>query len=751
MSKALRTVATIAGAAALIATGVGAVAVAGSALAATAGTVATIATITAGVAGIGAQITAPKPVARGSITNVIIASEPPRPCLLGRTYFAGVLRHQTGYGPTLKKVPNPYLWQVMVYSGVGPVQGLVEAQFDFKTIPSYYNTFYVIDSQLGARPEASALVPPLSAPAPNWGANHKLNGNAAIGWNFKFDKDGKRFASGVPVIGAIWDGVKVYDPRLDSTRPGGSGTHRIDDETTWTFSANPALHAGVYAYGRYENGVKTFGIGIPDDGIDWAAVAAWANDCDTNSWEVSGVIFEGGPDAGAGQRKRNLDDICQAGAGRWLMAGAVLSFDWQRPRVPLATFTDADIDEAGGDLVTLQSFRDRFNTVRPQFTDPDNNWQQVTAEPIVGSTYLTEDGQPKERAWPLNLVAGDGTQAGQLAAYAMADSREIGPITLTFGAEWRQYRPGDCLRWESDATGLESDLVIVQRSFDPATLKVTFTFKGETDGKHAFALGKTAVPPPTAIIGQTGEERDGVAAGTVLNPEDFVVNAVVNFSVQADAANVTTTTLPIVRQFLAFVGTTDVTTDVDWAVESATAGITATIGLNTGVLSLDVADANGTIVVSATYEGTKHFPPPVTVTRIRASGIDGGGSGSSFFSDGTWTNINSTSYVTVTDNGAIVQSNGSGELDFSASASYTGLGAARIKAQYSTDGISFTDAGSPATGTATTGGDDGFVSLTVNQTGLTPSTDYYVRLQAQRTAGSGMLEWIDPFFSVSQP
>lgn len=507
MSKVLRTVGKIAGTVALVS----------SVALGPMSPVTVIAASVAAVANIGAQITAPKPVARGSITQVTLAAEPPRPFLLGRTYFAGVRRHQTGYGATRKKVPNPYLWAVDVFSGVGPVHGLVAPQFDFAAIGSYYTGFYGIDSQLGARPEGTALVPPLNAPATNWTSAHKLSGNAAIGWNFLFDKDGKVFASGTPVTGAIWDGNLVYDPRLDSTRPGGSGSCRLGNEATYVYSKTPALYAGTYAYGYYDNGERVMGIGIPADGIDWQAVAAWANDCETNEWEASGVIFEGGPDAGPGQRKRNLNDICMAGAGRWLMAGAVMSFDWQRPRVPLATFTDSDIDEDGGDLVTLQSFRDRFNVVRPQYTDPDSNWQQITAEPIAGSTYVTEDGQRKVRAWPLNLVA-KADQAGQIATYAMADSREVGPITLTFGPEWREYRPGDCLRWESDETGFEGDLVIVSRSFDPGTLKVTFTFKGETPGKHPFALGKTAVPPPTAIIGQTGQQRDAVAARNV-NPQ----------------------------------------------------------------------------------------------------------------------------------------------------------------------------------------------------------------------------------------
>jgi len=164
MSKALKTIGTIAAGVALVATGVGAVAGAG-ALAATAGSVATYASLAATAAQIGSRITAKPPPARGSITQTIIAAEPPRPYPMGETYSAGVLRHRVGYGAERKKVPNPYLWGVRVYSGVGPIQSMGTPYFDFETIGSYYNGFYGIDTQLGEVPEATALVPPLSAPA----------------------------------------------------------------------------------------------------------------------------------------------------------------------------------------------------------------------------------------------------------------------------------------------------------------------------------------------------------------------------------------------------------------------------------------------------------------------------------------------------------------------------------------------------------------------------------------------------------
>lgn len=466
------------------------------------------------------QITAPKPVARGSATNVIIDAEPPRPYLIGESYSAGVLRHRVGYGPTLKKVPNPFLWEVKVFSGVGPVDALVEEQFDFAPIGSYYSGFYSSVSQLGLRPEPAALVPPLNAPAPGWDSASKLSGCAAIGGNYKFDKDGKVFASGAPVHGAIWRGEKVYDPRLDSTYPGGSGSCRLGDEDTYVYSDLPPLHAGTYAYGRFEDGIKIFGLGLAEDGIDWAAIVDWANDCEANGWGCHGTIYEGGRGANLQeQRLRNLDDICAAGGGRWLSAGAVLSFDWHRPRVALATLTDDDLLEDGGSATAVQSIRNRMNGVRPQYISPDHNWEQITANEIVGSTYRTEDGTPLTQTWALNLVK-TPEQAGELASYALVDSREIGPIELSAKAAWRFYRPGETITLDSELLGYTGPAVILQRDLDPQTFAVRLTLKSETPAKHDFALGKVADPPPTPIIGQTQEDRDGAAAGA-QNPPGY--------------------------------------------------------------------------------------------------------------------------------------------------------------------------------------------------------------------------------------
>jgi len=502
----------------LVATGIGAAGGFGlSAKAlATIATVGKIATVTSAVASVGAQLTAPKPIARGSAAQVVIDIEPPRPYIVGQVMTGGVMRHDVAYGATLKKVPNPFRWQVRVLSGVGPIQGIVGEYFDFALIDNgYFGGFFNSVQNLGTRPQTTALVPPFGA-APGWTTSSRLSGCAHVGLNFKFDREGKVFASGLPIYTALCEGEKVYDPRQDSTYPGGSGACRAGVESTYVYSRNPACHAVTYALGRFQNGVRVFGLGQPVDTLDMAAIVDWANDCDSNAWTVNMILTEGGTGANLReQRVRNLDDLCAAGGARWYQAGGLLSFDWHRPRLALATLTDDDILEAGGGTDAVQTVRDRMNGVRPQYVSPDHNWQQITAAEIVGSTYRTEDGGAKlTQVYPLNGVT-NAAQAGELAAYAMTDSREIGPMDLQAKASWRFYRPGDCIEIDSSLVAYDGLAVINQRSLNPQSLAVSLSLKSETPGKHDFALGKVASPPPTPTLLQTTEERDLLAAAAI--------------------------------------------------------------------------------------------------------------------------------------------------------------------------------------------------------------------------------------------
>lgn len=87
---------------------------------------------------------------------------------------------------------------------------------------------------------------------------------------FQLTYDNSVFPQGLPTFKFERRGCKLYDPRKDSTR-GGSGSHRLDNPSTWEWSENAALvildlHTQVYDYTA--------------DEIDFAAFMSAATQCE---------------------------------------------------------------------------------------------------------------------------------------------------------------------------------------------------------------------------------------------------------------------------------------------------------------------------------------------------------------------------------------------------------------------------------------------------------------------------------------
>lgn len=523
MSKVFKVVGIVAGVVAVVASGGAALAAlapaAIGASAATLTTIATIASVVAAAATIGARLTAKPPPAQGAVNETTIGANQPMPYLMGQTYSGMAIVHEAGWGAPLKKVKNPYYFRACTASFCGPLAALVGIYGDFVEIPfsggaatGFYSGFLWADHQLGATPEPDALQPQWAG-CPDWGSDHKLSGHGAIGFSLLFDKEGERFASGQPQFGAVWQGVKVYDPRLDSTYPGGSGPCRIDDESTWVYSERPALHALTYAYGRYQNGKKVMGVDLGDASIDIAGAVAWANLCDANDWKIGGTIFE------PGDKWNNLKLICQAGGCEPVLAGGMLRWRWQRPHVSLRTITEADLARPDTESPSNQSWKRRRNTIIPLWRSAANRWDYVQSTPVTREEWLDEDGEEKAFEQQLLLVQ-DADQAAQLCAYQLAEEREPGLINLVLKPEFMTYDPGDGLTLDLPEDDLNMvPVILVSRSVAPETGEVTMSFMPRDPDVDAWALSQTGTGPAPSPV--TSPEDLDRAAGNNQNPDGY--------------------------------------------------------------------------------------------------------------------------------------------------------------------------------------------------------------------------------------
>ncbi|WP_246248488.1 hypothetical protein [Sphingomonas hominis] len=481
-------------------------------------TIALVASAVALAANIGAEITAVKPPARGSVNAIAIGSDNPTPYLIGRTYYGGTRVYQRGYGPTIDQLPNPYLLLVDIYSGAGPVDGLEGMYADFQPISfagdqasGYFSGFMWRDTQVGVAPELSALTPHWSG-APNWGAAAKLSGKAAIAWSLKRDKKGKVFASGVPQTGAVWRGVRCWDPRLDSSWPGGSGPCRLADPVTWPWTRNPGLHGLKYALGTYHAGQKVFGIGMPIDGLIVSDFLHLANVSDANGWHCDGVIFE------PGNKWTNLKDILAAGASEPVFVGGRLGVMVAAPRVALDTVTADDLADDEIVVGAGRGWEARLNTIVPKYRSEAHQWEYVQTENAVARADLIAiDGEEKKEERQYNLVQ-DATQATQLAALELLDRRELGDIEITVKPRLRRYGAGTLVIVDLPEAGLASTpCVILKRTLDPQTMTVKWVLRGETPAKYAYALEQTGTPPATPALRTTADYDDVATGAAAIN------------------------------------------------------------------------------------------------------------------------------------------------------------------------------------------------------------------------------------------
>lgn len=543
--RALRTIAMVAGAVALVATGVGAAAglgafgaTAGSAAAAagastaasaaaiaTASTVASVASVVAAAASIGAMLMQKKPGVTGSVNSVTIGANEAVPYGMGRSFYPGSQVHDAGYGGKIGKTHNPFMSKVNIYSAGGPIEGYEEFLVDWQNVSGlttsgsavgYYAGWLYADLQLGARPEATALDGPWTAwPGgagiiPDWGSDYKLSGYAAGLTSYKFDRKGKHWQNGMPVHGPVAKWARVYDWRQDDTFPGGVGSHRWDDEDTFEWDPNVALNAVTYARGRYaldgsgNETARVVGCGYGTAEIDWPAWTAFANVCDANGWQVHGHVFDG-PGISLWD---NLKRICAAGAAMPVISGGLLSVRFQSPKVALDTVTPADFADGERTAPGMRTWRDRINTIVPKYRSEQNKWEYVQSAAVQIADYVTEDGEPKEQEVTYELVT-DKDQAAQLAAYELYGRRELSGIVIPCQPRLWRYRLGEALNVVDPENGVDHLCVIAGVEKDLASATVTLTFETETTAKHVEALAMTGTAPPAPTLIPHGDADQG--------------------------------------------------------------------------------------------------------------------------------------------------------------------------------------------------------------------------------------------------
>lgn len=454
----------------------------------------------------------PQVGAAGRPFEFVIDPDGPIPFAAGRIGVAGSVVHRDTFGPDLMFYGIP-----AVLSGAGPITAIESVKADDypmafdanggATTEPYRQEFY-FRSVLGEQPAPLALSTPSGlkngATLPGWGASHKLSGKAAFLMVMAENSKGSAFPTGEVKPLVTLRGLKVYDPRKDSTYPGGSGPQRLGDPSTWTYSANPILWALKWCLGLWEGPIgkgapqvdfQVGGIGAKPSGIDFPAFVAAANVSDANEWTVA--AYPNTDD----DKSQVLDGFLQAGGCVYAQrAGKISCIQRAAPRASVVTISAADT--AGPlEIDTAASRIDRINTLRPRFWSEAHRWQMTALNgEITAQAYRDEDGAARTRGLDFPFVS-NARQCGQLAALQIANTREGIAGVIPLKPHMQRIRPGDAFTITEPGFVLNGvKCLCLNTDYDPATGVVRVSFVSETDAKYPFAMGQNPTPPAPPVL-----------------------------------------------------------------------------------------------------------------------------------------------------------------------------------------------------------------------------------------------------------
>lgn len=333
--------------------------------------------------------------------------------------------------------------------------------------------------------------------------------------------DGEKFpygASELMNVSIEVYGAKFYDPRLDSTMPGGSGAHRILTPSTWEYSTNVFVAAYNMLYSTL------LGHQVPQDEIghdeavaamDVADETVTYKDATTGSRYTAHGVFDTAQD-----KQRNILALVQSAGMGYMVGGEGGLFRFYAGEQAIASETFDD------DHIFSTVFNDTppqyplINEVVGTYIDPDQNFEAVEYPPIVDAAAQATDGpEPFTLNFPFthdhrdvqrltsiylkraraSTITIKGTPALMTVATAAAFGVDDPDIGLTAAG-------GDVFR-------------VMQKTISQKNKSVDLTGRRESAALYAWTAASDEQDPATPLpLGQaTGRETE-LPTGVVATP-----------------------------------------------------------------------------------------------------------------------------------------------------------------------------------------------------------------------------------------
>lgn len=484
----------------------------------------------------------------------------PRSFILGRTATAGSLVWVNTWGNS-GDTPNAYLTQVIALSDL-PVASLDEVWVNGEKVTLEENEqtdpagigYPVVDYRKDGVPHlwvkffdgtqttpSPFLVGTASNANRSWGSTRVGRG---VAYAIVTAKVTKNMFSGIPSFKFVVSGSKLYDPSKDSTKAGGSGSHRENNPATWGGDGdhNPAVQIYNLLRGIDYNGQWFYGLqGMTAARLPSVNWIAQINKCrageDGPTYRSAGEIPVEAPLSSA------VEALLTACQGRVSEVGGVYSIYLGEPDEPVASFTDDDILSTEEQSFTpFFGLADTINGIAATYPSPDDGWAEKAAPPLYRTDLEALAGNRRLMAdVALNFVPYP-EQVQRLMKSALLEGQRARRHTLVLPpAYWPYAVPGAILSWTSERNGYVNKLFRVDGAVDRANLDVMiditevdpadYDWDPSTDYREPVdgAVGVLRPAPQPlvgwqvfpATIGQPGKELPSIRVSYPGNLDDI--------------------------------------------------------------------------------------------------------------------------------------------------------------------------------------------------------------------------------------
>lgn len=329
-------------------------------------------------------------------------------------------------------------------------------------------------------------------------------------------------------------GIKLYDPRQDSTA-GGSGSQRRADPTTYAFTSNPAViiyniligirYAGNWVWGMQDN--------VDPARLPYAVWSAAMNACDQNvSLEAGGSEkrFRVGREITLDEKPADvITELLVCCNGRISEAAGVYLIVVGAPGSAVGSFADTDvIVTEGATLDPFPNLDEIVNGATATYLERTQAWQPKEAVPYYRSDLETED-DGRRQATSLTLTAvSSGTRAQRILKATVEDGRRFYRHVLVLPPQFGLYTPLDVLAFTSAKNGYSAKTFLVtsteegpncnvvfglqeidasDHDWTPATDEQPFTFTPLTPVRPAAQVLTSLGVAPADFVDGTGTAR----------------------------------------------------------------------------------------------------------------------------------------------------------------------------------------------------------------------------------------------------